>query len=177
MGIRTWIKRLRFSFLGEADRIRLFDVASVGEDVRLTGWVDFGSEPFLVHLGSRITIADGVRFITHDGGVRVLRREHPDLHIYGKVSVSDNVFIGVNSIILPGVTIGSSCVIGAGSVVTKDLPPGGVYAGVPCKRIRSIAEYELSSVGKSTNWPVGNYGPEWREMLIEMFSDAERGRP
>lgn len=70
---------------------------------------------------------------------------HPDIrntmYEYGiPVSIGDNVWIGGNTVICPGVTIGSNCVIGAGSVVTKDIPDWSVAAGNPCKVIRKITD-------------------------------------
>lgn len=70
---------------------------------------------------------------------------HPDtrntLYEYGiEVTIGDNVWIGGNSVICPGVHIGSNCVIGAGSVVTKDIPDWSIAAGNPCKVIRKITE-------------------------------------
>lgn len=70
---------------------------------------------------------------------------HPDTrntqYEYGiEVSIGDNVWIGGNSVILPGVHIGSNTVIGAGSVVTKDLPDWVVAAGNPCRVVRQITE-------------------------------------
>lgn len=60
---------------------------------------------------------------------------------YGiEVTVGDNVWIGGNTVICPGVHIGSNCVIGAGSVVTKDIPDWSVAAGNPCRVIRKITE-------------------------------------
>ena len=60
---------------------------------------------------------------------------------YGKeIIVGDNVWIGGNSVICPGVHIGSNVVIGAGSVVTKDIPDWSIAAGNPCKVIRPITE-------------------------------------
>lgn len=56
--------------------------------------------------------------------------------------VEDNVSIGANSTILPGIQIGRNSLIGAGSVVTKDVPPNSVMAGVPAKRIKEINELE-----------------------------------
>lgn len=55
------------------------------------------------------------------------------------VTIEDNVFIGMECIIMKGVTIGRNAIIGAGSVVTKDIPANTVCAGVPCKVIRSRA--------------------------------------
>ena len=57
-----------------------------------------------------------------------------------KVTFGDNVWIGTNVSVLPGVTIGSNTIIGAGSVVNKDIPDGVIAAGNPCKVIRKITE-------------------------------------
>ena len=58
------------------------------------------------------------------------------------VEVGSHVFIGVNSIIMPGVKIGSHVVIGAGSVVTKDIPDNSVAIGVPAKVVSSFVDYQ-----------------------------------
>lgn len=166
----TTLKRLRFNRLGEADRVKLWpDLGSVGEDVRLTGYPNFGSEPFLISLGSHITISADVSFVNHDGGARVFRHERPGLHVYNKITIGDFVFVGMGTIILPGVTIGDHCVIGAGSVVTRDIPSNSVAAGVPCRVIKSIDEYRQSLGAKGLDWPVGDYGDEWRRMLIASY--------
>lgn len=70
---------------------------------------------------------------------------HPDSrntgYEYGiPVSIGDNVWIGGNTVILPGVQIGDNVVIGAGSVVTKNIPDNMIAAGNPCRVIRSITE-------------------------------------
>lgn len=68
------------------------------------------------------------------------RDDHPE--ILGTkdapVEIKDNVFIGMHCLILKGVTIGENSIIGAGSVVTKDIPANCVAAGVPCKVIRYL---------------------------------------
>lgn len=64
-----------------------------------------------------------------------------DMWEYGKqVTIGDNVWIGGNTVICPGVNIGSNVIIGAGSVVTKDIPDWAVAAGNPCKVLRMITE-------------------------------------
>ena len=58
------------------------------------------------------------------------------------IVIGDDVWIGANSVILPGVTIGDNSVIGAGSVVTQDIPANSVAYGVPCRVIREINDYD-----------------------------------
>lgn len=70
---------------------------------------------------------------------------HPSLrnsgYEYGKeVTIGDNVWIGGSAVICPGVHIGSNVVIGAGSVVTKDIPDWSLAVGNPCRVIRKITE-------------------------------------
>lgn len=93
----------------------------------------FGSEPYLVEIGNHVEITSGCQFATHDGAVWTLRVE-PELakfDKFGKITVGNNVFIGINSTILPGVTIGDNCIVGAGSLVTKDIPSAKCGAGYP----------------------------------------------
>lgn len=70
---------------------------------------------------------------------------HPDsrnsLYEYGiDVTIGNNVWLGGNVVVCPGVTIGDNCVVGAGSVVTKDIPAWSIAAGNPCRVIRKITE-------------------------------------
>lgn len=58
------------------------------------------------------------------------------------ITIKDNVWIGANVIVLPGVTIGENSVIGAGSVVTRDIPANVVAFGSPCKVFREIDEHD-----------------------------------
>lgn len=54
------------------------------------------------------------------------------------ITIGDNVWVGAQVCVLPGVTIGDNCVIGAGSVVTHDIPAGSVAVGNPCRVLRKI---------------------------------------
>jgi acetyltransferase-like isoleucine patch superfamily enzyme len=121
----------------------------VGQECRLIGVSreTFGSEPYLIRLGDHVTITAGVRFITHDGGVWVMRREFPNIDVFGTIEIGSNVFIGLNAILMPGARIGDDCVIGAGSVVVKDVPSGTVAAGVPARPLRTLAEYRQRTLG------------------------------
>lgn len=120
-----------------------------GNNVRILHFPRWGSEPFLIEIGDNVTITRGVSFVNHDGGVALFRKEYPGLNVYGKIKIGNNVFIGINSIILPGVTVGDNVVIGAGTLVNKGIPSNVVVAGVPARVIRSIEEYKEKSLKKS----------------------------
>lgn len=118
-----------------------------GKGVSVMGKVFFGSEPYLITLEDEVRISHGVAFITHDGGTWAFRDlpGYEDIIKYGKIHVGKRTFIGCNSTIMPGVTIGERCVIGAGSVVTKDVPDGCVAVGVPASVIMTTEEYARKS--------------------------------
>lgn len=105
--------------------------------------LNFGSEPFLISIGDNVTITSGVKLITHDGSTALVKNASGSrFQRYGRITIGNNVFIGVNSIILPGVTIGSNIIIGAGSIVTKDVPDDVVIAGSPAVCLMGIEHYE-----------------------------------
>ena len=100
----------------------------------------WSSEPYLIKIGSHCQITSGVKIYTH-GGAGAVRRWYPQFDIFGKVTIGDYVYIGNNSLIMPGVTIGDNVLIAAGSIVTKSIPPNVVVAGNPAKYVCSIEEY------------------------------------
>lgn len=125
---------------------------TIGMDCELYGTVHFGSEPYLVTLGNHVRVTHGVCFITHDGGYWVLRCKNTEYYEKFKyadhimpIVVKDNVHIGINAIIMPGVTIGENSVIGCGAVVTHDIPPNSIAGGVPARIIESTEEYARKS--------------------------------
>jgi len=121
-----------------------------GKNVRITGKkVSFGGEPYLVEIGDNVTITPGVKFQTHDGGVALFRKEHPGMNVYGKIKIGRNVFIGEDAMIMYGVSVGDNVVIGARSVVTKNIPSNSVAVGVPARVIKSLEEYKESSLKKA----------------------------
>lgn len=101
----------------------------------------FSTEPWCITLGDNVHITRDVLFVTHDGGTLLFRDRVPDLEITKPIVVGDNVYIGVRSVIMPGVTIGDNVIIAAGSVVTKDVPDNCVVGGVPAKFIKTTDEY------------------------------------
>ena len=98
------------------------------------------TDPYLTRLGDHVRIA-GATLLGHDGSVDTLNKAlGKKLDKVGPVDVRDHVFIGLNALVMPGVTIGPRAVVAAGSVVTRDVPPDTVVGGVPAKRICSFQE-------------------------------------
>ena len=152
------------------------DFAGIAEVVKeLLGKSDnaFINPPFYCDYGSHIkvgkyffanyncTIIDVADVIIGDycqmaPNVAIYTASHPvypstrnTAYEYGKeIVIGDNVWIGGNSVILPGVHIGNDVVIGAGSVVTKDIPDRCIAAGNPCKVIRKITEEDKRKLYK-----------------------------
>ena len=102
-------------------------------ELHLYGEVSWSTEPWIISLGSNVHITSGVKFITHDGGTLLFRNIEPDLEITKPITVGNDVYIGNNVIILPGVSIGNKVIIGAGAVVSKDIPDNSVAVGVPAR--------------------------------------------
>jgi len=89
-----------------------------------------------VRIGDHVFIAPGIHIYT---ATHPLKAELRRTQEFGKpVTIGSDVWIGGKAIICPGVSVGDRSVIGAGSVVTKDVPPGVVVAGNPAKVIRNL---------------------------------------
>lgn len=132
------------------------------------GWNIEVGENFFANYGltildvGKVTIGDHVQFAP---GVSIYTAGHP-LHPISRnsgyeygipITIGNNVWIGGNVIILPGVTIGDNAVIGAGSVVTKDVPDNMIAAGNPCKVIRKITDEDRKYYYKNYEFDVDDY--------------------
>ncbi|EOF4704882.1 MAG: galactoside O-acetyltransferase [Klebsiella huaxiensis] len=96
-------------------------------------------DDYTVTIGDNVLIAPNVTISVTGHPVHHELRKAGEMFSF-PVTIGNNVWIGSNVVINPGITIGDNSVIGAGSVVTKDIPPDVVAVGVPCKVIRSINE-------------------------------------
>lgn len=94
-----------------------------------------------ITIGDNVFIAPNVCIITEEHAMDTAQRIQ-GLEYTHPVTIGDNVWICAGVIVLPGVTIGANSVIGAGSVVTKDIPPDSLAVGNPCKVIRKVNENE-----------------------------------
>ena len=97
-----------------------------------------------------------------------------------RVKIGSDVFVGAGTIILPGVTIGNRCIIGAGSVVTRDIPENSVAAGNPCRIIGTYDSYIEKNLFKLNSGEYPVFGEEYRITSIteenkkEMCSKLEK---
>lgn len=95
-----------------------------------------------VKIGNNVFFAPDVSVFTAGHPIHPVARN--SMYEYGiPVTIGNNVWIGGNTVICPGVTIGDNAVIGAGSLVTKDVPSNVVAAGNPCKVIREITDEDM----------------------------------
>lgn len=100
------------------------------------------TQPTLIKIGNNVEITKGVVILSHDMAWSVKKKLNGNvLGSNGMVCIGDNVFIGINTIILKGVSIGNNVIIGCGSVITKDVEENSVYAGNPAKKIATIDDY------------------------------------
>ncbi|MCS0231414.1 acyltransferase [Vibrio alginolyticus] len=113
----------------------------LGHDCRIMKNVSFGSEPHLIEIRDEVTISFNVSFITHDGATWVFRDLYPNVTKFSPILVKKRAFIGANSTILPGVSIGERSIVAAGSVVTRDIPDQEVWGGVPARKIMTFENY------------------------------------
>jgi len=99
------------------------------------------TDPTYVRLGNNVRMS-GCTLFGHDGSVNMLNRAYgTSLDKVGKIDIRDNVFIGHQAIILPGVTIGPNAIVASGAVVTKDVPPNSLVAGIPAKVVCPLDTY------------------------------------
>jgi acetyltransferase-like isoleucine patch superfamily enzyme len=139
------------------------------------------TDPYLVRIGNNVALS-ACTLLGHDAVVRVVNTALSlKLDAVGPIEIRDNSFVGHGAIVMPNVCIGPNAVVAAGSVVTKDVPPGVVVGGVPAKYICTFDEMVDRLKARSASYPwidliekrVGAYDPELeprlRAMRVEHF--------
>lgn len=123
------------------------------------------SHCFLITIGDNCTICPNVRLIAHDASTKKILGYTK----IGKIDIKENCFIGDSVIVLPNVTIGPNSIVGAGSVVTKDIPSNTIAAGNPAKVITSVDDYikKIKSISKDKK--IFD-----KEYFIEKLDEAKR---
>ena len=113
---------------------RIGEQVYIGEDLIIVDELD---DRGMVRIGNRVAIAERVTLvISSNANFSKIRPFMKDTH--GRIVIEDDAWLGTGAIILPDVRIGTGAVVGAGSVVTKDVPDFMVVGGVPAKAIRKI---------------------------------------
>lgn len=117
-------------------------------------------DPFYTSIGNNVWIV-GAWVSGHDGSVIMMNQAYgTKLDAVGPVIIKDDVFIGYGAIILPNVTIGPRAIVGAGSVVSRDVPPNSVVAGNPARFIRSLDEHLDRMQKRTDTYP-------WRDIIAQ----------
>ena len=124
-----FIKEILYRIRGEFTTEKLISMGmKVGKNFkRLNGVILDPSHCWLIEIGDNVTMAPNVHVLCHDASTK----QFLGYTKIGRVNIGNNVFIGAETVILPGVNIGNNVVIGANSTVTKDIPDGVVVAGSP----------------------------------------------
>lgn len=139
-------------------------------------WIDT-SHCFLISIGAWCGFGPGCVILAHDAQMD----EFLDAGLIGRVIIKESCHIGAGTIILPGVEIGPSTIVGANSVVAKSLPPHTVCAGAPAKVICSLQEYlarHREQLASQPTFPYSKYAigvltPERKAELITAVADGE----
>lgn len=109
----------------------------IGEHVSLRPWTNI-TDPQYVSIGNNVQLTN-CSIIAHDGSIGMLNRAYGvKLDRVEKIVIKDNVFIGHQAIVLPGVTIGPNALVAAGAVVNKDVAEGDIVAGVPARPVGRV---------------------------------------
>lgn len=135
LGFRILLHRVgKHAFFDYNVYVKFPWLVEIGDHVSINRGAQFFSgfnERHRIVLGNHVYIAPNVGFFAAGHDVIDLSQ-----HVGGDIIVEDNVWIGAGAIILPGVNIGESCIIGAGSVVTQDVPPNSIAVGNPARVIK-----------------------------------------
>ncbi len=107
----------------------------IGEDIIIID--DLGGGQFNLTIGDRVAISPRVTFVLHTQPNESRIAPYANSH-QGSITVEADAWIGTGAVILPGITIGEGAVVGANSVVTRDVPRYTVVGGVPAHRIKDV---------------------------------------
>ena len=156
----TFIKKILLGNIGYARSLGV----KIGEDCRIFP-SNFGSEPWLISIGNKVTITSGVKLLTHDGATWLISDEKGRREHFARLEIGNNVFIGSNAVIMPGVKLEDYVIVAAGSVVTKSVPSGSIVGGNPAKIIGSFDTYKKKALEMFVSKQEMDYNLSFRERV------------
>jgi len=143
-----WNSFIKLVLLKCSDRQRIIYLrrlgVKIGERCRIRT-LKFSTEPYLIEIGDHVAVAANTEFITHDGATWAFEDEVDGGGIFGKIVIGNNVFIGINCILLSNTSIGDNCIVGAGSVVRGHFPENSVIAGNPAQIVSKTGVQRMLS--------------------------------
>lgn len=137
------------------------------------------SHTWLIELGDDVTLGPRVHILAHDASTKT----HLGYTKIGRVTIGNRVFIGAESVILPGVTIGDDVIIGANSTVTHDIPNDSVAVGSPARVICTLESYLEKERQRMQSAPIygeeytmrGNISEQQKQKQKEALEDGKIG--
>lgn len=134
-----FLTNLKYRLRGELSTEQLIAQGmQVGKNFeRLNNVLIDDSHAWLIEIGDNVTLAPRVHILAHDASTK----KFLGYTKIGRVTIGNNVFVGAETVVLPGVTIGNNVVIGANSTVTHDIPDNTVAAGSPARALCSLEDY------------------------------------
>ena len=135
----NYLKEFIYRLRGEYTTEKLMKMGmQVGKNFkRLNGVILDPAHCWLIEIGDNVTLEPRVHILCHDASTKTFLNYTK----IGRVTIGDNVFVGAETVILPGIKIGNNVVIGANSTVTHDVPENSVVVGSPARVIGSLDEY------------------------------------
>ena len=153
----NWLKELIYRLRGEYTTEKLISMGmTVGKNFkRLNGVILDPGHCWLIEIGDNVTMAPRVHILCHDASTK----QFLNYTKIGRVTIGNNVFIGAESVVLPGVTIGDNVIIGANSTVTHDIPANSVAVGSPARVICTLDDYLAKEKARMETAPC--YGEDY----------------
>lgn len=151
--IASWAWRALNRIRGRQDVARLIAAGlELGEGgLLLDSYIDPG-RPWLIKIGAQVGISSYVRVLTHDDRMRI----QTGFTRIAPAEIGDRVFIGSGAIILPGTRVGADSIIGAGAVVSGEIPPGSMAVGHPARvitTVKRLQEWQRRAAVGAPVWP------------------------
>lgn len=158
--IQTSLKTKKFEEL-KSSGVKIGENVFIGSNVIID--TDWG---FLLELNDGCVISSDCIIELHDSSLCNVSDKKALLKL-GKVSIGKQAYVGVKSVILPGVSVGEKSIVGACSLINRDVPPGEVWGGVPIKKITTVAELKRKREKQASVEDKRNY-------FIEYVSELEK---